>query len=172
VHNPAIEAFSRADFLPVDVEKGSKLQAVNTRGLLGCGEAQSMKLSEAILLGSTVARPLAGGLAADPGRQTCAFMMAAAALSKPECLWAEAPQEWPWLSHQLTHVPCGCRAWDRYLPANYMTAIIHIFACHVATKEWTLEQLATWIGSVEPQAEVTLPPAAREAEVFCARDEG
>jgi hypothetical protein len=90
-----------------------------------------MKLSEAILLGSTVVKPLGGGLSTDPSRQTCAFMMAAAALSKPACMWAEAAGAWPWLTRQLVHVPCGCRGWDRYLPANYMTAIIHLFACDV-----------------------------------------
>ncbi len=131
-----------------------------------------MKLSEAIVLGSTVFRPLAGGLVADPSRQTCAFMMAAAALSKPACLWAEAPTTWPWLTRQLAHVPCGCRGWDRYLSANYMTAIIHVFACHVATKEWTIEQVADWVASVEPQDELTTPAAEREDEVYCARHEG
>lgn len=131
-----------------------------------------MKLSEAIILGSTVARPLGGGLAADPSRQTCAFMMAAAAQSKPACLWAEAPMAWPWLTGQLTHVPCGCRGWDRYLPANYMTAIVHVFACHVATKEWTLEQLAAWVAAVEPQDELATPSAGREDHVFCAVHEG
>ncbi len=131
-----------------------------------------MKLSEAIVLGSTVVRPLAGGLAADPSRQTCAFMMAAAALSKPACLWAEAPSTWPWLTRQLVHVPCGCRGWDRYLSANYMTAIIHVFACHVATKEWTVEQLADWVASVEPQDELTTAAAGREDEVYCALHEG
>jgi len=131
-----------------------------------------MKLSEAIVLGSTVFRPLGGGLAADPSRQTCAFMMAAAALSKPACLWAEAPATWPWLTRQLAHVPCGCRGWDRYLSANYMTAIIHIFARHVATKEWTVEQLADWVATVEPQDELTTAVAGREDEVYCALHEG
>ncbi len=131
-----------------------------------------MKLSEAIVLGSTVVRPLAGGLATDPNRQTCAFMMAAAALSKPACLWAEAPTTWPWLMRQLAHVPCGCRGWDRYLSANYMTAIIHTFACHVATKEWSVEQLADWVASVEPQDELTPAAAGREDEVYCALHEG
>ncbi len=130
-----------------------------------------MKLSEAILLGSTVARPLAGGLATDPTRQTCAFMMAAAALSKPECLWEEAPREWPWLTQQLAHVPCGCRAWCRYLPANYMTAIIHLFACHVAAKDWTLEQLVAWIASVEPREEPVVLER-RDEYAFAAKDEG
>lgn len=99
-------------------------------------------------------------------------MMAAAALSKPACLWEEAPEKWPWIDNQLAHVPCGCKGWDRYLSANYMTAIIHVFACHVATKEWTLEQLVAWIASVEPQDEITPPVVAREAEAICARDEG
>lgn len=79
---------------------------------------------------------------------------------------------WPWLTRGLVHVPCGCRAWDRYLSANYMTAVIHIFACHVATKEWTLEQLAAWVASVEPQDETTNSGAVREEEVYCARHEG
>lgn len=131
-----------------------------------------MKLSEAIVLGSNVIRPLAGGLAEDPSRQTCAFMMAAAALSKPACLWAEAPMEWPWLTRHLMHVPCGCRGWDRYLTANYMTAVIHIFSCHVATKEWTVEQLADWVASVEPEDELTNIPAETEDFAVCARDEG
>ncbi len=131
-----------------------------------------MKLSEAIVLGSTVVRPPAGGLASDPNRQTCAFMMAAAALSKPACLWAEAPTTWPWLKRQLLHVPCGCRGWDRYLPANYMTAVIHVFACHVAIKEWTVDQLADWVATVEPQDELTSAPAGRDVHVYCSVDEG
>ncbi len=131
-----------------------------------------MKLSEAIVLGSTVVRPLGGGIASDPRRQTCAFMMAAAALDKPACLWAEAPTVWPWISRYFAHVPCGCRGWDRYLPANYMTAIIHVFACHVATKEWTLDELAAWIASVEPQDELAPAVAGRDPETVCAVHEG
>jgi hypothetical protein len=53
-----------------------------------------------------------------------------------------------------------------------MTAIIHVFACHVATKEWTIEQVADWVASVEPQDELTTPAAEREDEVYCARHEG
>ena len=131
-----------------------------------------MKLSEAIVLGSSVVRPLAGGLASDPNRQTCAFMIAAAALGQPACMWAKAPDAWPWITRQLYHVPCGCRGWDRYLPANYMTAIIHLFACHVATGEWTLEQLASWVAEVEPQDELQQLPAGREDDAFCAVHEG
>ncbi len=131
-----------------------------------------MRLSEAILLGSSVVRPLAGGLSSDPSRQSCAFMMAAAALSKPACMWQEASQEWPWLMTELAHVPCGCRAWDRYLPANYMTAIIHLFARHVSTGEWPLEQLAAWVASVEPDERVAQRIAGRELHAFASKDEG
>jgi len=141
-----------------------------------------MKLSEAILLGSTVVKPLGGGLGTDPSRQTCAFMMAAAAQSKPACMWAEAAAAWPWLTRQLAHVPCGCRGWDRYLPANYMTAIIHIFACHVAQGEscyaeafedkWTIERLADWIAAVEPSDDLNLASAGREEHALAAVDEG
>jgi len=131
-----------------------------------------MRLSEAIMLGSSVVRPLAGGLPSDPSRQTCAFMMAAAALSKPACMWEEASREWPWLAADLLHVPCGCRAWDRYLPANYMTAIIHLFARHVAPGEWTLEELAGWVASVEPAEPQSIPAAGRELYAFASIDEG
>jgi len=53
-----------------------------------------------------------------------------------------------------------------------MTAIIHVFACHVATKEWTVEQLADWVASVEPQDELPTSGAGREDEVYCALHEG
>jgi hypothetical protein len=53
-----------------------------------------------------------------------------------------------------------------------MTAIIHIFACHVATKEWTIEDLAAWVAAVEPKDELTSTGSEREDRVFCALHEG
>jgi hypothetical protein len=53
-----------------------------------------------------------------------------------------------------------------------MTAIIHLFACHVGPGEWTIEQLAGWIASVEPGDDLVLTSAGREEHAFAAVDEG
>ena len=133
-----------------------------------------MKLSEAILLGSTVLSAKAGGLHFSEGQAGCALGMAAIAegcrfvrASPPldgrdrrtlgaEEVWGE------WLVHTVT---CPCRCW-RFIPPKMRIKdiIAHIFDFHVmAKRNWTLEQLVAWVETVEPK-EVE-PPQTRDKTI-------
>ena len=102
-----------------------------------------MRLSEAILLGSTLLRPVAGDLEL-PGDR--------GALGMAERAVGVGWHYWPWLLTMRVATPCRCRL--RPLPAAWV--VTHLFACHVAEEfldsfrnrgwvrsdeRWTLEQL-------------------------------
>jgi hypothetical protein len=99
-----------------------------------------MKLSDAILLGSTILTPRAGQLYSAETHSGCALGMAAVAR--------------------------GCtfrRVFCRLAPANRPTPLQlpHIFDYHgMAQKDWTLEQLVMWVKQVEHDFDS--PPASRD----------
>ncbi|HXM22430.1 MAG TPA: hypothetical protein VN948_14335 [Terriglobales bacterium] len=122
-----------------------------------------MKLSEAILLGSTVLTAKAGGQRFSGGQAGCALGMAAIArgcrfgpVSQPfderdrrtlgaEAVWGE------WLVHTVTR-PCRCWRFSIPREMRIKDIIAHIFDYHVMTKKnWTLEQLVAWVETVEPK---------------------
>jgi len=130
-----------------------------------------MKLSEAILLGSTV-------LAAKPGSQYssemgagCALGMAAIAsgcsfrpVNRPvadrdrrtlgaEGVWGE------WVLRVVMR-PCECWALRVPREMRIKDIIAHLFDFHVVGKKnWTLEQLVVWVQSWEPK-EISPVPVA------------
>jgi hypothetical protein len=127
-----------------------------------------MKLSEAILLGSTVIAPKAGGQYFSKSQSGCALGMAAIARGcqygprrqtisvqdrrtlGTEAVWGS------WVMRQVVR-PCDC--WRFRVPREMRIkdVIAHIFDYHVMTKKnWTLERLAAWVGTVEPKEVV--PP--------------
>lgn len=126
-----------------------------------------MKLSEAILLGSTV-------MSAKPGRQYfsdtksgCALGMAAIArgcrlvrVSGPVPVdgWRTCNAEGVWGGWVLYMVPTPCECWAITPHEMRIKDIIaHIFDHHVMTKSnWTLEQLAAWVATFE--AKYARPP--------------
>jgi hypothetical protein len=122
-----------------------------------------MKLSEAILLGSTVLAPKAGGQHFSETQQGCALGMAAVArgctfrtVIRPiddrerrtlgvEGVWG------PWVLGRVER-PCDCwRIWIRR-KMRIKDIIAHLFDYHIMDKRnWTLEQLVAWVETVEPK---------------------
>jgi hypothetical protein len=122
-----------------------------------------MKLSEAILLGSTVLAPKAGGQHFSETQQGCALGMAAVArgctfltVIRPiddgerrtlgvEGVWG------PWVLGRVER-PCDCwRIWIRR-KMRIKDIIAHLFDYHIMEKRnWTLEQLVAWVETVEPK---------------------
>ena len=122
-----------------------------------------MKLSEAILLGSTVLAPKAGGQHFSETQQGCALGMAAVArgctfhtVTRPvddrdrrtlgaEGVWGD------WVLEQVER-PCDCwRIWIRRR-MRIKDIIAHLFDYHIMDKKnWTLERLVAWVETVEPK---------------------
>jgi hypothetical protein len=121
-----------------------------------------MKLSDAILLGSTVVTPRAGDQYFEEQNAGCALGMAAIARGctfgparspianedrrtlGTEGVWGE------WVL-QVVERPCDC--WRFRVPREMRIKdiIVHIFDRHVMQKKnWTLERLVAWIKTVEP----------------------
>jgi len=127
-----------------------------------------MKLSEAILLGSTVLAPKAGGQIFSESQAGCALGMAAVARG---CTFRPVTQfdqrdrrtlgtEGVWGSWVLTPVARPCQCWRFLLPREMRIKdiIAHLFDHHVMRKKnWTLEQLVEWVKTVEPKD--TIPPS-------------
>ena len=122
-----------------------------------------MKLSEAILLGSTVLAPKAGKQHDSELNAGCALGMAAIAngctfrtVTEPfdekdrRTLGTEAI----WGSWVLTAVSRPCACWRIRVPRQMRVKdiIAHLFDHHIMAKgDWTLEQLAGWVRTVEPE---------------------
>lgn len=111
-----------------------------------------MKLSEAVRLGSLYLTPLAG-IRNDGNGQGCAIGMAEFAFG---CRKNDLETKLPWLGEEC-NFPCDCD--HVFYGINY--AIAHVFNQHVCgDKTWTLDQLADWIASIDPQE----PEACTENE--------
>jgi len=122
-----------------------------------------MKLSEAILLGSTVLTPRAGGQYFSETQQGCALGMAALArgctfrtvvhpVDDPERRTLGVEGIWgAWVLHRMDR-PCDCwRIWIRR-KMRIKDIITHLFDYHIMDKRnWTLEQLVAWVETVEPK---------------------
>lgn len=110
----------------------------------------TLRLSEAILLGSTSVRPLAGHMIKFQNGETfgCALGMACTSAAVPFFKSQKIYDEWPWLREWFT-LPCCCGSGGYFA----CSVIVHIFDCHVMEvnkPHWTLEQLVDWVRSVEP----------------------
>ncbi len=139
-----------------------------------------MKLSEAILLGSTVLAPRAGGQLFAERKAGCALGMAAVAKG---CTFRSVTQydakdrrtlgtEDVWGNWVLTPVARPCQCWRFLLPREMRIKdiIAHLFDHHVMRrKNWTLEQLVEWVKTVE--RDDAIPPAiaktVRPGEQIC-----
>ena len=128
-----------------------------------------MKLSKAIVQGSTMVGPKAGGQFFSKTQEGCALGMAAFArgcsfgpvkCSMPgekrtfgvEKIWGE------WVLCEVAR-PCDC--WRLRVPREMRIKdiIAHLFDHHVMKKRnWTLEMLVAWVETVEPE-EVPSPAA-------------
>src|SRR5271170_7335189 len=130
-----------------------------------------MKLSEAILLGSTMLTAKAGGQYFSETKSGCALGMAAIARG---CSFRRATRavsendrrtlgaEGVWGQWVLRVVMRPCECWElRVPPAMRIKDIIaHLFDFHVMKKKnWTLIQLAAWVQTWEPK-EISARPIA------------
>lgn len=112
-----------------------------------------MKLSDAIRLGSLlVAEPQAGDIDA------CAVTMAVLATGgcqSDKTYYTDLNEQWPWLAQTIIDCPCENkhRMTLRSDGKLHGSAIVFIpFDEHVmGDKSMTIEQLADWIASIEPE---------------------
>jgi hypothetical protein len=121
-----------------------------------------MKLSEAILLGSTILAPKAGRQHYSESNAGCALGMAAIAngytfrtvsVVVPARDRRTIGTEGVWGSWVLTEVRRPCNCWLFRVPREMRIKdiIAHLFDYHVMAKQnWTLEQLVAWVRTVEP----------------------
>ena len=122
-----------------------------------------MKLSEAILLGSTILTPKAGGQHFAEDQSGCALGMAAIARG---CTFRPATYpvserdrralgtEAVWGNWVLNLAPRPCDCWRFWIPREMRIkdTITHIFDYHIMRKRnWTLDQLVAWVQTVEPE---------------------
>lgn len=128
-----------------------------------------MKLSEAIVLGSTVLTPKAGRQIFPEENAGCALGMAAVANG---CIFSPVVGPLPpgesgralgvagvwgdWILQEVSR-PCSCRSWwfkQLSVPPRMpiQDVITHLFDFHVmGKKDWTLDRLVEWVRSVEPE---------------------
>jgi hypothetical protein len=131
-----------------------------------------MKLSDAILLGSTILTPCAGRMYSPETQSGCALGMAAVARG---CTFRRffgrfddrdrrtLGVERIWGDWVLQNVSRPCRCSSLWVPRKMRIkdVITHIFDYHVmAQKDWTLEQLVMWVKQVEHGFDP--PPASRD----------
>lgn len=127
-----------------------------------------MKLSEAILLGSTLLAPKAGGQHFSESQSGCALGMAAVATG---CTFGPVRRpvdprerrtlgtEGVWGNWVMRVVPRPCDCWRFRVPRKMRIKdiIAHLFDYHVMRKrDWTLGGLAMWVKKFEPEP-VPLP---------------
>lgn len=144
-----------------------------------------MRLSQLLLLGSTLLKPLRGRLNDHLG-SGCALGMIFEAAGQTN----NGRDNWMMRPYGERILPCGC---DRCRPTmwgggrvaatsevdeaydlpNMDSVIVHIFNQHVCAtplevshgiKKWTIEQLADWIESAEPQEAVSEPKQKKQTE--------
>jgi hypothetical protein len=131
-----------------------------------------VKLSEAILRGSTILVPQPGGQYFPETKSGCALGMAAIARG---CRFGTVTEpvkendrrtlgvEGVWGQWVLRVVMRPCECWEfRVPPAMRIKDIIaHLFDFHVMKKKnWTLHQLAAWVETWEPKESSFMPSAS------------
>jgi len=122
-----------------------------------------MKLSEAILLGSTVLRPKAGRFYFSGEDSGCVLGMAAVAngctfvprtrqISAKDQRTVNSEEVFgDWLLRVVMR-PCECGPANIPREMRIKDIIAHLFDCHVMEKQnWTIDQLASWVASWEPK---------------------
>jgi hypothetical protein len=135
-----------------------------------------MKLSDAIVLGSSVVKPQRSTLLVDwyDGKRGCALGMACEAEgikvgrdAKSQSSLGLIFKRWPWtFKREIANDEVCCYELPQ---ANAAMFIAHIFDHHIMTsspaggKVWTLEQLLDWIRANEP-AEVELGASETNGE--------
>lgn len=121
-----------------------------------------MKLSDAILLGSTVLTSRSGGQYYKEQDAGCALGMAAIAggctFGPAREVVAEQDQRtlgtegvWGQWVLEVVERPCNCWRFQAPREMRIKDIIAHIFDRHIMQKKnWTLERLVAWVKTVEP----------------------
>lgn len=120
-----------------------------------------MKLSDAILLGSTLLAPQAGRQYSPETQSGCALGMAAIATGCTYRKVQNVPSQerrtlgvegvWGTWTLEVVRRPCKCFFLLVPRKLRIKEIIAHLFDYHVVTKKnWTLEQLVDWVRTVEP----------------------
>jgi hypothetical protein len=142
-------------------------------------EEGKVKLSEAILLGSTVMAGKGGRQVVPETLEGCALGMAAMARGctlrrvtepVPEKDWRTYGAEGLWGNWVLRIVmrPCDCQHLRVPREMRIKDVIAHLFDHHVmAKKNWTLEQLVAWVESWEPKE--SRPDTIRDTNFWAER---
>jgi hypothetical protein len=124
-----------------------------------------VKLADAILLGSTILKPVPGVILNGDATEGCALGMAYRAIGKTS-FWIVQDDflpEWQWALHKRSVAPCGCPA-RAYGSTKVVWLITHVFNEHVMGDEtMSLEQLVDWVRSLEPES-ANLPTANPETQ--------
>lgn len=131
-----------------------------------------MRLSDAILLGSTILTPCAGRMYSAETQSGCALGMAAIARG---CTFRRVFGRFDdrdrrtrgvenvfgyWLLYNISR-PCNCASLWVPRKMRIKDVITHIFDYHVMEqKDWTLERLVRWVKRVEDDFDP--PPASRD----------
>lgn len=135
-----------------------------------------MKTSEALLLGSTLLKPVCGVFMNEENDSGCALGMVAVAMHGIAAVCEFRYQQsqllpaWLMSSPRRVPLPCDCQAGllmgggggrctRSVVESSHSSVIVHLFNQHVCDGTWTIEQLADWIRSVEPNE-----PASASAE--------
>jgi len=130
-----------------------------------------MKLSEAILLGSTMLAAKPGGQYFSETKSGCALGMAAIArgcsfhgvtrpINENERRTLGAEGVWgPWVLNVVRR-PCACWVLRAPRKMRIKDIIAHLFDFHVMNKKnWTLDQLVAWVRTWEPKEISPMPLA-------------
>ena len=120
-----------------------------------------MKLSDAILIGSAIVKPRPGKVYRPEENSGCAIGMAVIGAGGK---WIQRGLDsveflhwWPWVNNSVKR-PCRCQS---VRPVARVGSLIpHLFDRHVFGQcDWTIEQLAEWIATIEPpEQDLTFPP--------------
>lgn len=136
-----------------------------------------MRASEALMIGSTYVKPKRGVFYnhdAAGGGEGCALGMMSLAKFGVQVALKQHDVGFAWIK-KLTPIefPCGCEKNKVVMgggghpePCDFImlypqTMIVHLFNQHVIDGDWTIEQLADWIESIDPT-----PRALAPAEVL------
>lgn len=129
-----------------------------------------MRLSEAILLGSTVVTSKTGKLISHDASTGCALGMAAIAggctvhsVSGPippsERRTLGTEDVWGRWVLATVECPCECSPSQIPLEMRIKDIVAHVFDLHVMQrKDWTLDRLASWVEKLEPKSSWTGNP--------------
>lgn len=139
-----------------------------------------MKLSDAILLGSTLLAPQAGRQYSAETQSGCALGMAAVATGCTFRAVHAVPSherrtlgvEGVWGTWTLEVMKRPCKCFFLFVPRKMRVKdiIAHLFDYHVVhKKDWTLEQLVDWVRTVEPAEPARPKPAPPRLEVVWRR---